>query len=131
MGKPRRRSKLTAVRSVVPKVLSELGLDEARAAVGPRQEDALEFRGLARALAKLPDEQRQVILLVGLEEMSYAEAAGVLGLPIGTVLSPLSPCRRRFPAHRALARWTLPLWLYVSVTGVIVYWMLYRVPGHS
>jgi len=32
----------------------------------------------------------------------------------------------RFEAHRALARWTLPLWLYVSVTGVVVYWMLYR-----
>jgi putative membrane protein len=32
----------------------------------------------------------------------------------------------RFPRHRALARWTLPLWLYVSVTGVVVYWMLYR-----
>lgn len=32
----------------------------------------------------------------------------------------------RFEAHRAIARWTLPLWLYVSVTGVIVYWMLYR-----
>jgi len=29
--------------------------------------------------------------------------------------------------HRRLARWTLPIWLYVSVTGVIVYWMLYRV----
>jgi uncharacterized membrane protein YozB (DUF420 family) len=34
--------------------------------------------------------------------------------------------RRRFVRHRALARWTLPIWLYVSVTGVIVYWMLYR-----
>ena len=34
--------------------------------------------------------------------------------------------RRRFDAHRGLARWTLPLWLYVSVTGVIIYWMLYR-----
>lgn len=31
----------------------------------------------------------------------------------------------RFAAHRAIARWTLPLWLYVSVTGVVVYWMLY------
>jgi uncharacterized membrane protein YozB (DUF420 family) len=31
------------------------------------------------------------------------------------------------PAHRKLARWTLPIWLYVSVTGVVVYWMLYRV----
>jgi putative membrane protein len=32
---------------------------------------------------------------------------------------------RRFDAHRAIARWTLPLWLYVSVTGVVVYWLLY------
>ncbi len=32
----------------------------------------------------------------------------------------------RHPAHRRLARWTLPIWLYVSVTGVVVYWMLYR-----
>lgn len=31
------------------------------------------------------------------------------------------------PQHEKLARWTLPIWLYVSVTGVIVYWMLYRV----
>ena len=33
--------------------------------------------------------------------------------------------RERFASHRAIARWTLPLWLYVSVTGVIVYWLLY------
>ena len=36
--------------------------------------------------------------------------------------------RKRFDAHRAIARWTLPAWLYVSVTGVVVYWMLYRSP---
>ncbi|MBO0801064.1 MAG: DUF420 domain-containing protein [Blastocatellia bacterium] len=34
--------------------------------------------------------------------------------------------RRRFDRHRKIARWTLPLWLYVSVTGVIVYLMLYH-----
>jgi uncharacterized membrane protein YozB (DUF420 family) len=34
--------------------------------------------------------------------------------------------RRKFDAHRRIARWTFPIWLYVSVTGVIVYWMLYR-----
>jgi len=34
--------------------------------------------------------------------------------------------RGRFAAHRTVARWTLPLWLYVSVTGVVVYVMLYR-----
>lgn len=31
-----------------------------------------------------------------------------------------------FVRHRRIARWTLPLWFYVSVTGVVVYWMLYR-----
>ncbi len=32
----------------------------------------------------------------------------------------------QFEGHRRIARWTLPIWLYVSVTGVIVYWMLYQ-----
>ena len=34
--------------------------------------------------------------------------------------------RERFDRHRKIARWTLPIWLYVSITGVIVYWMLYH-----
>jgi len=34
--------------------------------------------------------------------------------------------RRDFQRHKAIARWTLPLWLYVSITGVIVYLMLYH-----
>ncbi len=34
--------------------------------------------------------------------------------------------RGRFDRHRRIARWTLPMWAYVSVTGVVVYWMLYR-----
>ena len=33
--------------------------------------------------------------------------------------------RGKFAMHRAIARWTFPLWLYVSVTGVVVYWLLY------
>ena len=37
--------------------------------------------------------------------------------------------RQRFPTHRRLARVTLPIWLYVSVTGVVVYVLLYRVAG--
>ncbi len=36
--------------------------------------------------------------------------------------------RADFPRHRRIARWTLPIWLYVSVTGVVVYWMLYKMP---
>jgi len=35
--------------------------------------------------------------------------------------------KERFDRHARIARWTLPLWLYVSVTGVIIYWMLYQV----
>jgi putative membrane protein len=34
--------------------------------------------------------------------------------------------RRRFDRHKRIARWTLPLWLYVSITGIVVYWMLYQ-----
>ena len=35
--------------------------------------------------------------------------------------------RERFDAHRRISRWTLPLWLYVSVTGVVIYFLLYRI----
>jgi len=37
--------------------------------------------------------------------------------------------RERFDPHRRLARWTLPIWAYVSVTGVVVYVMLYKIAG--
>ena len=50
-------------------------------------------------------------------------AAAIVPLVVVTVVR---AWRGRFAAHRAIARWTLPLWLYVSVTGVIVYVMLYR-----
>lgn len=50
-------------------------------------------------------------------------ATAIVPLVLVTVTRAL---RRRFDRHRAIARWTLPLWLYVSVTGVVVYWMLYR-----
>jgi|SRR5271154_1647713 len=49
-----------------------------------------QLRELERALACLPDEQREVILLVGLEGMSYEAAAQVLSVPVGTVRSRLS-----------------------------------------
>ena len=49
----------------------------------------------AQALLRLPDEQREVVLLVGLEQLSYAEAAEVLGVPMGTVMSRLARGRER------------------------------------
>src|ERR1051326_5935000 len=51
---------------------------------------SLQLRDLERALAKLPTEQREVILLVGLEGMAYEEIATVLNVPVGTVRSRLS-----------------------------------------
>jgi RNA polymerase sigma-70 factor (ECF subfamily) len=49
-----------------------------------------QLRELERALARLPDEQREVILLVGLEGLSYESAAQILNVPVGTVRSRLS-----------------------------------------
>ncbi len=47
-------------------------------------------------------------------------------VPVLAVITLSRALRSRFDRHRKIARWTLPIWLYVSVTGVVVYWMLYR-----
>jgi RNA polymerase sigma-70 factor (ECF subfamily) len=60
--------------------------------------DWLELRDIANALSRLPPEQRVVVLLVGLEQFTYEEAAQVLGVPIGTVMSRLSRARERLRA---------------------------------
>jgi len=52
-----------------------------------------------------------------------ALAATIVPLVLITLSRGLSA---RFDRHRAIARWTLPLWMYVSVTGVVVYFMLYQ-----
>jgi len=59
------------------------------------QHSLLERRDLLRAFAALPAEQRAVLLLVGVEDISYQDAARVLGVPIGTVMSRLSRGRER------------------------------------
>ena len=64
-------------------------------AVAPTQGAALEIRDLERALALIPSEQREVLLLIALEDMSYAEVANALGIPIGTVMSRLSRAREK------------------------------------
>lgn len=63
--------------------------------VRPTQSDLLEVMDLETALRQLPDEQREILLLVALEEMSYADMAALLGVPIGTVMSRLSRGRER------------------------------------
>ena len=56
-------------------------------------------------------------------------AATVLAatVPVLAGITVVRAFRRRFRHHKRIARWTLPIWLYVSVTGVVVYWMLYQV----
>lgn len=61
----------------------------------PTQEAGLHHRDLLDAIARLPTDQRAVLLLVGVEDLSYAEAARTLGIPIGTIMSRLSRGRER------------------------------------
>ncbi|MBI0538122.1 RNA polymerase sigma factor [Roseomonas sp. KE2513] len=59
------------------------------------QEQGLQHQDLVRALQTLPEEQRSVVLLVSVEDLSYAEVAEVLKIPIGTVMSRLSRGREK------------------------------------
>ena len=47
-------------------------------------------------------------------------------VPLLAIITIHRALKGRFEKHRRIARWTLPIWLYVSATGVVVYWMLYR-----
>ena len=69
--------------------------DSHRCAVEPSQSDHLMLRDMERALGALSEEQRSVVLLVGVEGLSYAETAAVLDVPVGTVMSRLARGRNR------------------------------------
>lgn len=72
--------------------LDDLVVEPATRAI---QGDQLEVRDLQAALAQLPPEQREVLLLVTVEEYSYAETASLLEVPIGTVMSRLARAREK------------------------------------
>lgn len=74
-----------------------VGLDHAAElpAPGQDQESRMAMRDILHCLDALPEDQRAVILLVGVEDLSYGAAARVLGVPIGTVMSRLSRGRER------------------------------------
>jgi len=76
-----------------------IGDDFADTKAGVAAGDRLELRDLERALQRLPVEHREVLLLVGVEELSYKEIATVIGVPIGTVMSRLSRARERLRAE--------------------------------
>ncbi len=73
----------------------ELGEHIPEIPVAATQAERLDLRDLNKALAALPDEQREVLLLVALEGLAYAEIAEALDIPIGTVMSRLSRGRDR------------------------------------
>jgi RNA polymerase sigma-70 factor (ECF subfamily) len=68
---------------------------EAALVQAPAQEHVVRHRELMKAVAALPPDQKSVLLLVTLEDMSYAAVSQVLGVPVGTVMSRLSRARER------------------------------------
>jgi len=84
-----------ARRARLPTVELDDAHGELAAAPGP---EPLAIRDLQAALERLPVEQKEVVLLVALEDMSYADAAATLGIPIGTVMSRLARGRERLRA---------------------------------
>lgn len=70
-------------------------LNESMLASPPEQHHNLDYDDVMRSLAALPPEFRAVVLLITVEELTYAQAAQVLGVPVGTVMSRLSRGRAR------------------------------------
>jgi RNA polymerase sigma-70 factor (ECF subfamily) len=79
----------------------ELDEDLPELSQAPTQLDRLEVRDVLAALARLPEAQRAALVLIALEDFSYSEAARVLGLPLGTLMSRLA--RGREALRRAMS----------------------------
>lgn len=71
-------------------------------ATQPEQDDKLEFKELRAALAKLPHDQREALILVGASGFSYEEAANICGCAIGTIKSRVNRARARLAAELAI-----------------------------
>lgn len=76
----------------------DLDEDTPEVPVAPAHNDRLAVLDLQAALDQLPLEQKEIVLLVALEDMAYADVAKTLGIPIGTVMSRLSRGRERLRA---------------------------------
>jgi RNA polymerase sigma-70 factor, ECF subfamily len=72
--------------------------DASDISISPRYEQQAEIRDVTRALVHLPTDSREILLLVAVEEMPYADIAVLLDVPIGTVMSRLSRARERLRA---------------------------------
>lgn len=73
-----------------------VNLDDAPVlSVRANQESDIEAKDLLSALAQLPEEQQSLLLLVGVEDLSYRQTADIMGIPLGTVMSRLSRARAK------------------------------------
>ncbi len=72
-----------------------------------QQEAGLEVQDVLAALDQLPEEQKSLLLLIGVEDFSYDDAARILGVPIGTVMSRLSRGRQKLRSILETGRATL------------------------
>lgn len=83
-------------------------LDEATTpSTAAQQESGMEMQDVLTALDQLPEEQKSLLLLIGVEDLSYDDAARVMGVPMGTVMSRLSRGRQRLRALMETGRTTL------------------------
>lgn len=89
---------------------TEIAMEESpEVAVRATQSDTIELADLGRALLRLPEDQRETLLLVTVEEMTYEEASRALSIPIGTVMSRLSRARERLRQVLGEAQSVTPL----------------------
>lgn len=98
-------NQVRGARNRVEQSMEEVPVVVARATQG----DALELAEVDGALRTLPAEQREVLLLVVVEQLSYAEVSHALSVPIGTVMSRLSRARERMRTVMAGGQTTVPL----------------------
>lgn len=74
---------------------THIALDESMMpSVAPNQTDQLEMNDVLSALERLPEDHKSILLLIGVEDLSYEETARVLSVPVGTVMSRLSRARQ-------------------------------------
>jgi len=69
--------------------------------------------------------RRHMVCMITAVVSSMFVLLAFLTLPL-VILTLIQVFRRRWDRHQRIARWTIPIWLYVSVTGVLVYFMLYK-----
>ena len=81
--------------------------DVALPGTAARQESGLEVQDVLAALDQLPEEQKSLLLLIGVEDFSYDDAARILGVPMGTVMSRLSRGRQKLRSILETGRATL------------------------